>query len=142
MTYKMTRRGTPVALALRLKPSAVADGGTMVEPHYNTLLPIYLDEAVERMRSMEQALETLRRTSADQVAWGAVKQSAHALAGNSAMMGFEGLAKTARVLERHAADVQNGGAGPAEVLFLDRGFQALRCLLECVGRNTERSASA
>jgi chemotaxis protein histidine kinase CheA len=114
----------------------------MVEPHYKALLPIYLGEADERLRSLEQALDALRLTSADYRAWGAVKQSAHALAGNSAMMGFDAIARTARVVERHATEIEDGGqAGPDEVLFVDRGFQALRCLLECVGRDAPRSES-
>jgi len=109
----------------------------MVESHFAALLPIYLDEATERLGSLERAADALLAVPTDTRAWGAVKQTAHALAGNSAMLGLATVAQTARAIEQRALAVQESLApAQADVLFVDRGYGALRCLIECVARRT------
>jgi len=109
----------------------------MTDAHYSALLPIYLDEATERLGSLEGAVDTVLATPADRGAWDVVKQAAHALAGNSAMMGFAAVAQTARTIEQRARAVEEASvAGLSDALFVDRGFGALRCLIECVARRS------
>lgn len=109
----------------------------MVESHFAALLPIYLDEATERLGSLERAVDALLAVPTDSHAWGAVKQTAHALAGNSAMLGLATVAQAARAIEQRAMAVQESVApARSDALYVDRGYGALRCLIECVARRT------
>lgn len=115
----------------------------MVESHFAALLPIYLDEATERLGSLEEAVGVLLSVPTDQQAWGAVKQTAHALAGNSAMLGLATVAQAARAIEQRALAVQESSAAAlTDALYVDRGFGALRCLIECAARRTEIPGTA
>jgi HPt (histidine-containing phosphotransfer) domain-containing protein len=107
----------------------------MTDAHFSALLPIYLDEAQERLGTLERAADELLVAPLNQQAWSTVKQIAHALAGNSAMMGFGAVARAARTIEERAIAVETAfDAARADALFVDRGFGALRCLIECVAR--------
>lgn len=111
----------------------------MVAHQFNALLPIYLEEASDRLGSLELAVDALHMAPADARAWGAVRRVAHALAGNSAMLGLAAVAQIAHTVEQRAQRAEGAAwADRADVLFVDRGFGALRCLIECVARRAEK----
>jgi chemotaxis protein histidine kinase CheA len=108
---------------------------------YPSLLPIYLAEARERVSALADAADMLLDAPTDRHAWVLVRRSAHGLAGNSAMMGFNAIAETAKALERRAAELSDAAnADTDDVLLVDRGSQALRSLIECVARSQENGS--
>jgi HPt (histidine-containing phosphotransfer) domain-containing protein len=107
----------------------------MADTHFTALLPIYLEEATERLGSLGSAVDSVLTAPTDHQAWHVVRRSAHALAGNSAMMGLAALADVARRIELRAAAVEDDArAGRADALFVNRGVRDLRRMLERVAQ--------
>jgi len=106
-----------------------------VDPKYPALVPIYLAEAEERLCSLEDAADMLIHEPTDRLGWSLVRRTSHALAGNSAMMGFDGVAYLARALERRAIEVETREVGADDVLTVDRGLEAMRILIASVRKS-------
>jgi chemotaxis protein histidine kinase CheA len=117
---------------LRSNPrSSERDTEVLVCSNDPALLPLYLADARDRLGSLKAAVDVLRQAPADRAAWDTLRGAAHALAGNSAMMGFTATADTARAIEQLAMAVEREGLGTSDDVGLaDLGFLALGRQLE------------
>ncbi len=106
------------------------------------LLQVFLAESEENIGTIEQTLLTLENAPEDRAAIDAVFRAAHTLKGNSASLGFDGVAKLAHAIEDLLDRMRSGKrqSTPATISLLLRAGDGLRRLLASGEDLTEADA--